>query len=140
MPLITELPGDWQLYSLYPGKGKQIMIRLMANLSCRRGTVLGQVQGSRELYGPYDASAVDGRAIARLLLATDLATDSAGYITLASLVVGQGRMADRLFERAAAFLAGTFACEDLVGLDGQAAAQLGRIVQGTVESGVLEMG
>ncbi len=140
MGLVTELPSDWQLFCIYPAKGKQTMVRLMPNLSLRRGTVLGQVEGTRELYGPYDVSAVDGRAVARLLLSSDLATDAAGHVTLATLVVGQGRLADRLFERAAAFLAGSFACEDLVGLSVQAAAQLGRIVQGTVSRGVLEMG
>lgn len=138
MPAVVHL-SDWILIPQHSGEAIKVLVRLGANLSMRRGTVLGQYRGRAETYGPYDPLATDGRAVARLILEYDCATDGDGNITLASLVVDEGVLQDRKYEKVHAFVAGSFSCGDLVGLDGQAISQLGRLIGGTLSNGILRM-
>lgn len=130
--------NDWVLIPLYAGQAQKIQVHLAANTSYRRGTILGQ-KTNGGAFAPYVAGNADGTGIARLILETDCATDSDGYITLASLTFGSGPLADRRYDRASAFFCGTFRTTDLVGLDELAVSQLGRLIQGVVTNGMLRL-
>lgn len=138
--MLADQLVDWILTALHPGEALRMAVRLRPNLSLRRGTILGQVRGTTETFGAYGQANVDGTEVAKIILESDCATDGDGLVTVASLTVGRGRMADRKFDRVQAFYCGTFACADLVGLDAAAATRLGRLVQGTFLTGILRMG
>jgi hypothetical protein len=114
-------------------------VRLGPNLSLRYGTVLGEYAGRKGVFGPYDPAAIDGREVARCVLRYSCSTDSAGNITIASLVAGHGVLYDRTYSQVDAFMSGSFLCSDLVGLDAAAVGQLGRLIEGTVTEGLLRV-
>jgi hypothetical protein len=137
VPFVLPIPV-FSVAPVLPG-ATRIDVRIGANLSLRRGTILGEYVAKKGVYGPYDMAATDGRQAARAILQRDCSTDANGHITVASLVPGQGPMADRVFEKTQAFVSGSFACEDLVGLDEQVVGHLGRLVTGNVGRGILRM-
>jgi hypothetical protein len=77
----------------------------------------------------------DGSQTARCILAYDCATDAGGNITF-----GNTAGADRyLTKDAPAYFIGIFATTELIGLDAAAVTDLGRLMSGSVSSGVLSM-
>lgn len=138
MPFTLSL-SDWYLAPAHPGDVLVIQVYLAANLSMRRGTILGELAGSYATYAPYGASHMDGTQMARLILQVDCSTDANGKITLYSGTVDTGFAADRKYDKVNAYVSGSFACEDLFGLDATAVGQLGRLISGTVNRGILRV-
>lgn len=138
MPAALAIPNP-TLSPAYPGATRS-QVRLGAGLSLPKGSVLAEYAASGDTYGPYDPAAGDGRAAARCVNMRDCCTDASGRVYLATLTPGQGALGDRPTDRADVYLTGVFRTQELVGLDAQAAAQLGRLVEGTTSQGLLSIG
>ena len=85
-------------------------------------------------FGPYADADVAGLSIARALLQYDTLVTPAGFYST-GVRYGPSRATS-----APAYFAGTFACADLVGLDANGAADLGKLIQGTYLTGILRIG
>lgn len=101
-----------------------------------RGQILGMVTESKR-YAPYDDGANDGREVAIAVLAYAATVDSTNKVTIGTGTTGDEYGAKQ--DTCPAYLGGYFRCEDLVGLDANAVADLGRIVKGSIVSGLLRI-
>jgi hypothetical protein len=130
-----------KLEPLYnPTQAAQFNVALPPSVSYLHGTVLGEIAAEPGTFTAYASANTDGSQLARVVLVYDVSTDANGNVTFTNT---EGQVGDEFggVERAApVYFAGTFATQDLVGLDADAAGSLGRLVQGTVTSGVLRMG
>lgn len=126
------------LCPVYPGEARRVRVLLAPGLSMPAGTVLADSFQQPGVYRPYQPLAVDGSGLARLLLEHDCATDSQARVTLGALEVGQGPLAQSQ-DRVPAFREGTFRTEELVGLDARAVEALGRLIEGDLAGGLLQM-
>ena len=105
----------------------------------------GQV-GSNGTYKACLSSATDGSAVAKGVLEFMAATDSSGNITLGGASGGGDKQQFSVGNTVSVFVSGTFRCEDLQQTAGAgqlteaAAAQLGRVAQGSVTQGLLRIG
>jgi hypothetical protein len=97
-------------------------------------TITGQPLGT---YKAYNDSNTDGSQTARAVLQYDCASDSAGLITFGGASTG-GPYGGKSTS-CPAFVEGTFHTTELVGLDAAGVADLGRIIEGTLASGLLRM-
>lgn len=131
------------LVALFPAESKHRLVRLAPNQSLRRGTLLAERKRSLGQYVAYQgAGHFDGTEIPKLILGMDCATDGSGIIHLATLIVNQSPLA-KTVNTVTAYYEGTFACEQLVGLDESAVSgvnRIGRVVQGTLTRGIFRMG
>ena len=89
--------------------------------------------GTAGTFKAYDNDATDGSERACCILKYKCTTDSSGNIT-----VGGGEHTQTSLT-APAYTSGAFLTSDLTGLDSVAVEQLGRLVSGTVASGVLQL-
>lgn len=96
-----------------------------------RGQVLGLVTATKR-YAPYDDSASDGRNVAKAVAAYAATVDSSNNVS----VNGEQGITQRTL---GAYLDGYFRVEDLVGLDANGIADLGRLVTGNTTSGILKL-
>jgi hypothetical protein len=100
--------------------------------------------GSNGTYKAVLSSSTDGSQTAKAILEFASATDSSGNITLGAASGGGDKQ--QTVTNVPAFVSGTFKCEDLLQTAGAgqlteaAAASLGRIVQGSVTSGLIRLG
>jgi hypothetical protein len=85
----------------------------------------------------YDDSLSNGLQIAKAILPVDIATDPAGIITYGS--VAQGGQFGKTQSTLACAVRGIFKTTDLVGLDANGVADLGRLLSGTAADGVLSI-
>lgn len=90
--------------------------------------------GTAGTFRAYDPTGSDGRQVAKCILQYDVDVDASGNIT-----VGGGEYGET-YKTAPAYFAGTFLTSELIDLDEAAVSQLGRLISGTVASGVLRMG
>jgi len=93
-------------------------------------TTLGKPAGGYwDAYNDAASGSEAGLAVARRILQYDCRTDGQGKIFYGT---EKGGGDNNHFDRAAgAFLAGTFKCSELIGIDAAAVADLGRLVAGT---------
>jgi hypothetical protein len=111
-------------------------VRLAANASYPAGTLLGELNASPGVYAAYNSQASDGTELARGILEFDCATFADGTMTIGWLATNTD---ETVYSDAPMFVKGSFATGDLLGLTEAAVAQLGRLIEGTVTSGVLQM-
>lgn len=97
-------------------------------------TTTGQTKGALKA---YNSSNSDGSETAIGLLQYDLVTDQQGTAYLGSSFVGGVSQYSEL--AAQVFIRGYFYTNQLTGLDSTAVSALGRLVNGTVSDGVLEV-
>jgi hypothetical protein len=105
-------------------------VRLEPNVTLPNGTIMSEVLGYG-IFTPYLPGMV-----ASCILQYDCKTDQSGRVWY-YLAFGTD---ERPIEKAQAFFRGFFFCETLVGLDENAIANLGRLIEGNVSSGILRMG
>jgi hypothetical protein len=118
------------LVPLFPGEAMEEEVRLAPG-TYAKGTLLAAL-------GPLYVAYRPGLEAQRVLKCS-CQVDSGGRVTLgAASGAGTGPPAVQA-ARAPAYKRGTFACEELVGLDEQAARALGRLVQGEVTRGILRI-
>ncbi len=118
--------------------GRKTRVRFGANLSMRRGTVLAEKNASLGTFWPYVPGRNDGLSTPKGLLECDCATDGNGlcYIgatTIFACPVGYATVDTTMWT------AGTFKCEEIVGLDPAGAAILGRVTEGTLQQGLFAL-
>lgn len=130
--------ADLVLVPLYPDEAQKKRVRLGPNQSLRNGTVLAERLDQPGVFVPYQFWASDGTQVAKLILETDCAIDENGVVHLGTLTVGQSP-AQENYSDAYCFFQGTFRTEELTGLDSQAVAQTGRLIEGTTARGVFRM-
>lgn len=96
--------------------------------------------GTTGQFKAYSETATDGSQIAKAILVYACSTDSSGNVTITGTSGQAGGDVGQTSKYASAYFSGTFLCSDLSGLDTVAAAQLGRIINGTIATGVLRIG
>lgn len=104
-----------------------------SNASLTKSTT-GQHLGT---YKAYASGNTDGSQVPCGLLQYDCATDSSGNITMGS-VAGGGPFG-QVVPAVPMFIAGDFYTSDLTGLDANAVTKMGRLLEGTLTSGVFRM-
>lgn len=117
----------------------RINVRLAASKDYVAGEVLAEVTATPGTYDKYDGGGAGGLEVARALLEYDCQTDSNGLITLSSVASTDGGEHGEKLLTAPAFVKGMFQTADLTGLDADAVAELGRLVQGSTTNGILLM-
>ncbi len=88
-------------------------------------------------YSAYNDANGDGTQTARCILSYDCVTDSGGNVTLGNIAGGGNR--GETSKDIPAYFVGIFLSTDLLGLDSNAVADLGRLFSGTAANGVLSM-
>lgn len=88
-------------------------------------------------FASYNDANSDGTQTARCILSYDCATDAGGNVTLGNVAGGGER--GEMSKDVPAYFIGIFLTPDLVGLDANGAADLGRLLSGTAANGVLSM-
>lgn len=114
-----------------PEEALQQTVKLVGPATHVKGTVLGELTATPGTFAAYNNGAADGREVARCLLAYDVSVDAGGLIT-----VGGGEQGEKSLG-CPAFFSGWFATSELLGLDAPAVADLGRLISGSLTSGVL---
>lgn len=122
----------------------QLAVRLKASTVYPKGCVLGEVAASPGTFAPYDDTAVDGTAVARMLLTRACETDASGLISY-STTQSTGEEWGQKHYTAQAYHRGTFKTIDLPqsgtgALDAAAIADFGRLISGTLADGLLQIG
>lgn len=117
----------------------QFNVALPASISYANGTVLGEIAATPGTFAAYNSSHTDGTQYAKVVLTYDVTTDADGNVTLSSTAGQIGDEWGGTDQGAPVYFAGTFNTGDLVGLDSNAVSQLGRLVQGTVTTGILRI-
>lgn len=97
-------------------------------------SITGQPLGT---YKAYNDSNSDGSQTAAGILQYDCATDSSGNITLGT-ASGGGNF-QQTQKIAPMYINGAFYTSELTGLDANAVADLGRLIEGTVTTGILKI-
>lgn len=139
--MVTSVSFEFDTAVLTPlhPKARKHKVKLAPNLSLRRGTVLAEKRMSPGIFYPYAGPGrADGLSVAKLLLSCDCATDGASQISVLTLTAGQSPVNVK-YPDVYAYFTGDFKTEELVGLDDAAVDTLGRLIQGTVEIGILRM-
>lgn len=118
----------------------QDLIQLVNNLTgstpaiAAARTTAGVAKGT---FMAYNDALSDGRQIAKGLLPINVATDPSGRITGGVLATGGESGATSL--TTSMFIKGWFRTEELIGLDANAVTDLGRLVRGSVSTGLLQL-
>ena len=92
--------------------------------------------GAGGVFLAYNSGGSGGVEMPKLLLKYDCATDASGGITMGAQSGGEFGATTLA---ATAYYAGTFRCEDLVGLDSNAVGKIGKLIFGTVAKGALRL-
>lgn len=87
------------------------------------------------LWGAYNDGASDGREVAKAIAVYDFRTDSLGRVVYAA--AGDSPEYGIYYTSAPAWFKGRFRTTDLVGLDANGIADLGRLESGTAADGIL---
>ena len=132
-----ELAGN-RLDALYTGEAHEESIQLKpagsGTVTYTRGTVLGEITASPGVYGPYASGNSDGTQNPNHILRYTVTVDTAGNIT------GLDEWGQAI-PAVAAFYAGTFRTQELVGLDSTAITRLNaRLLEGSVTQGIVHIG
>jgi hypothetical protein len=98
-------------------------------------TAVSTVGGGAGTMAPYDDTNSDGSNIAKGVMEMACKTDALGRITFGDVNTGDERGHTEL--TAPVFIRGYFRIADLVGLDANGIADLGRVVLGSTTTGVL---
>jgi hypothetical protein len=102
--------------------------------------------GSNGTYKAYLSSSTDGSQVAKAILEFDAATDSSSNITLGGASGGGDKQQLAIGNSVSAFISGTFQTADLNQTAGagqlteSAVTDMGRLIQGSVTSGLLRIG
>ena len=123
----------------YPETALTISVAIAPSQTIAQGTVLGELTASPGVYSPYASGHTDGTQTAKVIAEYGMVTDSSGNITFSSTAGTFGGPFGETYLTAPVFYKGTFATADLVGLDATAVTDLGRLIQGTTTSGVIEL-
>lgn len=123
----------------YPETALTISVAIAPSQTIAHGTVLGELTASPGVYGPYASAHTDGTQTAKVIAEYDMITDASGNITFATTAGTVGGPFGETYTTAPVFYRGAFATADLTGLDTGAVTALGRLIQGTVTSGVIEV-
>lgn len=113
-----------------------LAVRLAANLTLAKGTILGEVTATPGLYKAYASGNSDGSQVAKLILGVDVVTDASGNVQFSDQA---GSEWGETHLTAPAWCSGTFRTEDLTGLDATAVGNLGRLIQGSTSTGLLRL-
>lgn len=136
-PIITfSATAVWPLKN--PRAARLENLQLKPSTTFAAGTILGEITASPGVYGPYATGNVDGTQNPTHVLQYPCVTDASGNVTFGAGPAGTSEWSQT--EKAApAYRNGLFSCADLVGLDAGAVTKLGRLIQGTVSAGRVEI-
>jgi hypothetical protein len=123
----------------YPETALTLSVAIAPSETIAQGTILGELTASPGVYGPYASGHTDGTQTAKVIAEYSMNTDAEGNITFSSTEGTFGGPYGETYTTAPVFYKGTFATGDLVGLDSTAVSALGRLIQGTTTSGILEL-
>lgn len=98
------------------------------------GQVIGELTATPGTFAAYASGNSDGSQVAKMVLAYAYIANADGTVNIGNQAAGEWGQVER---GAIAYRSGAFKTTDLVGLDATAVAALGKIVRGTVASGVL---
>lgn len=122
------MPIDLETYSndrlspkIRPSDARQQAIRLGANLTLAKGTVLGKKTSDGKFY-PYDDDNSDGTETAKCLLIQACVTDASGNAYLSDSAVASS--INTPFRTVQVYESGTFDPAELTGLDNAAILDL----------------
>jgi hypothetical protein len=87
------------------------------------------------LWGPYNDALADGREVARAIAAYDFRTDHLGRVAYAG--ANEAPQHGAYEPTSSAWFKGAFQTTQLIGLDANGVADLGRIIKGALANGVL---
>lgn len=102
-------------------------------------TVRAGAAGSAGTFADYNPDATNGLQVPKGILEHDVQTDASGNVTYSETTGQNGGEFGEEFANTPMIIAGYYHTADLVGLDEEAAAALGRLVSGTVAAGVLSL-
>lgn len=123
-----------------PEEARTIQVKFPnATGAVAKGTVIGQLTGVGTNWGAYNDGVATGLEVARAILQYDVYVDANGVHTITGAGSTQGEKGEKA-EGCPAFVAGTFATAELVGLNAAGVTDLGRLIQGTLADGILRMG
>lgn len=130
MSVVMTFSNDRLVPQQAPELALSQAVKLKASTTYVKGEVLGQI-GSTQVYGPYDATHVDGTENAVGVLEYACSTDAGSLIT----VLGEWLITRK---EAQMFVHGVFKTTDLSGLDAGALDDLqGKIIAGSVANGLV---
>lgn len=122
-----------------PDLARDIAVRLPANATLARGTVLGEVTATPGTFAAYATGNSDGTETAKAILVFDCKTDANGLITHGDVSTGEEVGAKRV--STPAYVAGYFKTTELTGLDAAGLADMaGNVIHGSVADGVIRIG
>lgn len=125
------------LVPMFPNESRRIDVQVGTSATIASGTVLGEVSATPGVYGAYSSTASDGTEIPKGIMEFDVKSDSSGNITLGT---SAGDSLQISYKAAPMFVAGTFNCASLTGLDANAVTKLGgRLLSGTTSAGIFRM-
>jgi hypothetical protein len=87
-------------------------------------------------YAAYASGNSDGTQNPELLMAYTVASDAAGNVYFATTAAGEWTQS---YVSCPAYRKGTFKTQDLIGLDSNAVTKLGRLINGTVTTGIIQL-
>lgn len=90
--------------------------------------------GTPGTFAPYDGDNTDGSQNPTHILQYACVTDASGNVTFGAGPAGTSEFG-QTSKGAPAYRSGLFSCADLVGLDANAVAKMGRLVKGNLQSG-----
>ncbi|HEY3283075.1 MAG TPA: head decoration protein [Armatimonadota bacterium] len=114
-------------------------VKLTASQTLARGTVLGEVTLTPGVFSAYNDAHNDGTEVAKCILSQDVVVDAAGLITVTATAGQSGGEHGEKLLSIPTYVAGTFKTSELIGLDANGVADLGRLLQGSVADGILRM-
>jgi hypothetical protein len=145
----TSEIASWSLKKLepkiYPDLARTMSVKIKPaaagyTTKLARGTVLGEVTATGTFAAYTDAdSGSEGLGVARAILVHDIVVDENGAIAYTATTGRTTGEHGETFKDTPVYIAGCFSCADLVGLDANAVADLGRLVQGTYTAGLLSV-
>lgn len=115
---------------------RQLPIKLINSVSYVAGQVLGEVTATPGTFKAYASGNSDGSETPKGLLAVDTTTNSSGEHFFGQQAASENGVVHR---HTSAFFSGTFDTNDLTGLDANAVTKLGRLISGSVASGILQL-
>jgi len=125
----------------FPHLARTIAVKLPANVTLARGTILGEVTATPGTFAAYANANANGTQDAKAILAFDVSTDASGNITFGTTAGGAGGEWGEKEVSVPAYVAGYFRTTELVGLDAAGLADMsGNVIQGTLADGVIRLG
>lgn len=114
----------------------ELPFNLPASATILKGTVVGEVAAALGSVKAYASGNVDGSQIPIGLMVYDVISDASGNISYGAQAATEFGQTSK---DCPVYVSGVFFTKDLIGLDANAVAKLGRLICGTIADGVLAL-